>query len=221
LKTEEEFKAFIGHVCDRPNMYAPRGNFEGIAAFIHGWATGGEVAVFDRPLWRYICLKLGFPTNYLWSSVIKNATKTSEEAIALTKTLFLEFLELKDQMTPEELDQHAFKTKLVKEEGAPEKIFRKFDRALLRGKQSEIEQYLIPHENAHVLWQGAYPTDVSATLNDMANNQPIRRVYESEDNSTVRIIAAGWPFEIEIKLIGNNWKIDAKDIIKIRSKNKA
>ena len=54
----------------------------------------------------------------------------------------------------------------------------------------------------------------------MALNQPIKKIYESEDKRLIKIISSGWPFPIEMNYLDGKWKVDASNIIELRLQNK-
>lgn len=206
----------IEQVCSRPNMYTLRGTFDEIAAYVMGYAHGdphtplsGEAGVLFN---RFVNLKLYFPSNFLWSASIKRSAHSDKEAIELFRSLVLEFSALKDTMSEEALLLHAAATSEYTE-GDAEKTFRKFDKALLTGDRTKIEPLIEKHPDAAVLWTGAYPGGVAAQLGTISENQPIRKVYTSADGKNIRLLAPGWPFEIEMSFDNGIWKINASPII--------
>ena len=54
----------------------------------------------------------------------------------------------------------------------------------------------------------------------VALNQPIKKIYESEDKRLIKIISSGWPFPIEMNYLDGKWKVDASNIIELRLQNK-
>ena len=76
------------------------------------------------------------------------------------------------------------------------------------------------HKDASVLWAGAYPNDIRMLLDEVALNQPIKKIYESEDKRLIKIISSGWPFPIEMNYLDGKWKVDASNIIELRLQNK-
>ncbi|MCC7454566.1 MAG: hypothetical protein IT222_10400 [Crocinitomix sp.] len=200
-------------------MYTLGGTYNETAAYITGFAAGTQSPIDDRTFDRFVCLKNSFPTNYVWTYVIKECTKNDNEAIILMMNTILEFIELKNTMTEEELIHFAFE-KSKTEEGEVEIAFRKFDSALLKGDKGIIESLILENENAEILWKGEYPKDVALKLDEISSSQPIKKIPVSDDGNKVKIIASGWPFPIEMIFINGNWLINADNIIALRMKNK-
>ncbi len=200
-------------------MYTLGGTYNETAAYISGLSAGTDAPINDRNFDRFVCLKNAFPTNYVWTHVIKECSKDDDEAIALMMITILEFIELKKTMTEEEIMRFAFE-KSKSDEGEVEKLFRKFDRALLIGDKAIIESLILANENAEILWAGEYPQDVAVKLEEISSNQPLKKIPVSEDGTKIKIIASGWPFPIGMYFLNGEWRIDADNIIALRMKNK-
>ncbi|CAM1340933.1 conserved hypothetical protein [Tenacibaculum amylolyticum] len=201
-------------------MFTLGGTFNEIAAFIMGYSSGNTTPISDRTFDQFVCLKNSFPTNYVWTYVIKESTKDDDEAISLMEKTIIEFITLKKTMTDEELFQHVMKNSLV-EEGEAERIFRAFDQALLTGDKETIESLITECNGAEILWSDSYPKDVAAKLNEISSNQPIKRIPISEDGDRIKIIAQGWPFGIEMRLVNGCWKVNPDKIVELRKTNKS
>jgi len=104
-------------------------------------------------------------------------------------------------------------------EGAAEKTFRKFDTALLNGEKKIIQNLILYHKDAKILWSGSYPKSAASKLNEISSNQPIKSIPILEDGKIVKIIAQGWPFAIEMNSKNGKWKINADKIIELRKAN--
>ena len=201
-------------------MYCFESTFNEISAFINGYSFAKKTPISGTDFHRFVCLKNSFPTNYIWTYVIKTCAKNDEEAILIMKNTILEFCELKNRMSEDEIMQFALNNADVKE-GEPEKVFREFNNALLTGNKTTIQSLIIDNDKAKILWNGKYPDSVAEKLNVLSNNQPIKRINESEDGKLVEIIASGWPFPIELLLKNDKWKVNAEKIIELRNKNKS
>ena len=200
-------------------MYTLGGSFNETAAFIAGYSAGNETPIHNRTFDRFVCLKNSFPTNYVWTYVIKECSKDDHEAIALMEKTILEFIELEDTMTEEELMQFAIESH-KSEESEAEKIFRTFDKALLNGNKKIVQSLIIENEDAEILWSESYPEDVATTLHEVSLSQPIKSIPISEDGNMLKIIAQGWPFPIEMNFQNGHWKVNAENIIELRKGNK-
>jgi hypothetical protein len=103
MEQKLSFRELIAHLCHRPNMHTLEGSFIEVAAFINGYTFQNDTPISGRLFSRYVCLKNSFPSNYVWPYVIKHCTKNDAEALSLTKAIILEFIELKEQLTEDEL----------------------------------------------------------------------------------------------------------------------
>tara|TARA_R110002050_G_C8742987_1_gene498258 strand:+ start:62 stop:736 length:675 start_codon:yes stop_codon:yes gene_type:complete len=213
------FKEFIEHICQRPRMYTLGGTFNETAAFIMGYSSGNTTPISDRVFGQFVCLKNSFPTNYVWTYVIKECTKDDDEAISLMEKTIIEFITLKKTMTDDELIQRVIESSVI-EEGETEKIFRTFEQALLAGDKETIQSLIIECNGAEILWSGSYPKDVATKLSEISSNQPIRQIPISEDGNRIKIIAQGWPFAIEMSLVDGDWKVNPEKIIELRKSKK-
>lgn len=215
--SESDFKAFVASICKRLTMYTLSGSFKEVAACISGYEHATSHKLFGAPntltFSGFVCRKLSFPRNYFWTAVIQSATKSDEEAIAKTASLITEFLDLKTAYSNDEIIAFALRTAEKPTNGEPEKIYRLLSQAILRGDQKVIEPLIQAHERAAVLWRGAYSSGVVEQLEATSNEQPIRRIYESEDGGKVRLLTAGLPFQMEVDLINGEWKVNAEPII--------
>ncbi|MGB1039800.1 MAG: hypothetical protein ACPGVD_02920 [Flavobacteriales bacterium] len=219
MEKERTFPEFIEHLCFRPKMYCLEGTFNEVSAYITGYSSAKKTPISCGTSFnRFVCLKNSFPTNYFWTYVIKTCSENDEERIMNMKNTILEFIELSNQLSEEELMQFAINNADVKE-GEPEKIFREFDNALLLGNKKTIQSLILKNDKADILWNGKYPNSVAEKLNELSDNQPIKRIKESEDGKSVEIIAAGWPFSIELLLKNDEWKVNADKIIELKTKN--
>lgn len=219
MQANSSFIDFIKHICSRPRLYTLGGTYIETAAYISGFSAGTESPINDRTFDRFVCLKNSFSTNYAWPYVFKECAEDDNEAISLMMNTILEFIELKNTMTEDELLRFAIENS-KSDEGEAERVFRKFDSALLKGDKAIIESLILENENAEILWAGEYPEDVAVKLNEISSSQPLKKIQVSEDGNKVKIIAGGWPFPIEMNFINGEWRINADNIITLRMQNK-
>jgi hypothetical protein len=219
MKQKIPFKKLVQYVCKRPGMYTPTGSFYEVFSFFLGYIEGNKDTPISGESWSvfnsYTCIKNGFPTKYICSYVFDSFGKNDEESIKLMEETILEFTKLKEIMSLKEILSYA-KTNFQYEEGEVESIFRKFDKALLEGDKKIIKSLIEKHENANILWKGSYPSDITKELGQISNGQPIKKIYESEDKTQIKLITVDFPFPIEMNLKNGSWKINAKDIIELR-----
>jgi len=218
MKEEISFEKLLNHICSRPGMWTPKGTFDEVYSLILGYSMGKDDTPISGNDWKvfnkYVCIKYGFPTKYVANYVFENCVENDEEAIQLLEKTILEFGDLKQRMTNEEIFEYAV-SNFKHEEGEPERIFRIFDKALLEGDEKTIKSLIEEHEHQSILWKGAYPEDVAISLDQISSGQPIKRIYESEDKTKVKLITADFPFPIEMNYKNGNWKIDATKIIEL------
>lgn len=199
-------------------MYCLGNSFNEVSAFINGYTSAKKTPISGTDFHRFVCLKNSFPTNYVWTYVIKTCSKNDEEAISTMEKTILEFCELKNRMSEDELMQFAIDNAKTNE-GEPEKIFREFDNALLNGDKEVIQSLILDNEKAELLWIGKYPKSVAEQLSELSDGQSIKRIYESENGQNIKILTSGWPFPIEMIMENGEWKINADRIIELRTKN--
>ena len=219
MKKEISFKELLNHICLRPGMYVPNGTFSGVYSFIMGYTMGKENTPLSGENWKtfnnYGCIKFGFPTKYVVSYVFESCAENDEESIKLFQETVNEFVELRNKMTSDEILEYASK-KIKYEEGEPEKVFRIFGNALLIGDKQIIRPLIEEHENQNVLWKKTYPEDVGKLLNQISEGQSLKRIYESENNTKIKLLTADFPFPFEMNFKEGKWKIDATPIIDLR-----
>ncbi|WP_452231292.1 hypothetical protein [Lacinutrix sp. MEBiC02595] len=218
MEKERTFSEFIEHLCYRPKMYCLEGSFNEVSAYIQGYCFAKETPISGTKFNRFVCLKNSLPTNYIWTYVIKTCSKNDKDGISNIKETILEFIELSNRMNEEELLQFAVDNANTKE-GEPEKVFRKFENALLVGNKKIIQSLILDNDKADLLWKGKYPSSVTEKLNKLSENQPIKRIKESENGKSVELVSSGFPFTIELILKNNEWKVNADKIIKLRTEN--
>jgi hypothetical protein len=200
-------------------MFTLGGTYNEIVAFIRGYSSASNSPLSERDFDRFVCLKNSFPTNYVWDYVIKECSRNEKEAISNLKDTILEFIELKKTLSEEEIMRFAIESS-NSEETEAERVFRKFDNALLTGNKEIIQSLIIENEQAEILWSGSYPEDVASILIEASESQPLKSIPLSENGNKVKIIAPGWPFPIFMKLNEDKWLIEADKIIALRMSNK-
>jgi hypothetical protein len=221
MEQKKSFSDFITSICKRPSMFTLGGSYNEIVAYISGYIDSKNTAL-SKSNWlifnKYVCLKFSFPTNYDSFYVIKESANDDKVAIKLLEETILEFIDLRVNLSESKLYKYAIDT-CTYNEALPEKICRQFNEALLNGNKEAIISVIIENENAAILWNGKYPTDIAKMLLEISSNQPIRRIYESENGNQIKLLTTEYPFPIEMNCIDGIWKINASDIIGIRMNN--
>lgn len=216
MNNDESFTDFVESICRRPSMYVCGGSFYEVCAYVSGYAhaspdcplSGEGSTVFSK----FVCAAFRFPSKYIWPYVIQECCSSDEEATERLRALLVEFAERTKTESHEDIVHGMLSRTDVQEEGAPEKIWRRFSRAILRGKKAEIEPLIQEHPNADVLWTGTYPADVAPLLNEIAESYPVGRISGSEAEGNVTIISPDFG-PIGLQLVGGDWRVDATKII--------
>lgn len=98
----------------------------------------------------------------------------------------------------------------------PEETYRSFMVANLSGDESAIRPLILDHDDAHILWQGAYPAEVATLLSEQYRAMEITRVESSADGNRVEVRSSAVPIVIAVVQVDGNWKVDAGPIIELR-----
>ncbi len=98
----------------------------------------------------------------------------------------------------------------------PEEAYRNFMIANLTGDESSIRPLILEHEDANVLWQGAYPAEVTTLLSQQYRSMEISRIKSSDDGRRVELQSSAVPMLISVVQLDGSWKIDAGPIIEFR-----
>jgi hypothetical protein len=222
---EISFIELIRNICKEPHKYGG-GSVKEMLSYIEDYKLRNVTPISGRVFDRYLCIRNSFPENYVWTYVISECPKNEEDAIRMIEENIMDFLQLKERMSDDELIQYAreqltqnAREQLI-EEGEPEKVFRQFDIALLLADESLIRELIEEHLDAKILWAKPYPREVLFQLCEIAARNRIKSLPISEDGNRVKIIAAGWPFPIEMSFRDGRWKINAEKIIQLRLANK-
>jgi hypothetical protein len=101
----------------------------------------------------------------------------------------------------------------------PEAAYRRFMLANLTGDEQAIRPLIVDHEDADILWQGAFPKDVAALLAEQYRKMEITRVtLPGQDGESDRVLlqSSASPIPLTVVKSGGKWKLDASPIIKVR-----
>jgi hypothetical protein len=97
----------------------------------------------------------------------------------------------------------------------PEETYRRFMIANLSGDESVIRPLILDHEDAEVLWKGAYPSNVAALLHEQYRVMEISRVGTSNADCVV-LQSGAVPMLITVVQVNGDWKVNAEPIIQFR-----
>lgn len=98
----------------------------------------------------------------------------------------------------------------------PEETYRSFMIANLTGDESAIRPLILDHDDAHILWQGAYPAEVATLLSEQYRAMEVSRVKSSDDGNRVELQSSAVPMSIAVTQVNGSWKVDAGPIIEFR-----
>jgi hypothetical protein len=216
MNDNETFTDFVDHICRRPQMYVRGGSFFEVCAYVSGYAhaspdcpLGGEGRTAFN---EFVCAAFRFPSKYVWSFVIKECCSDDHQAIERLRELLIEFAERSETESYRTIVEDMLSRTSDQEEGEPEKTWRRFSSAILRGRREEIAPLLQEHADADILWAGAYPDDVAPLLDDIAKFYPVTRISGSEAEGSVTVITPDFG-PVGLKLVDGTWRVDAAKII--------
>ena len=219
MEKERTFLEFIEQICERPSMYCGKSSFESISAYINGYISAKKTPISGIDFDQFVCLKNSIPAGVLWSVVIENCTTNDKQAIATTKSTIIEFINLKNKLSKNELMQYAIDFANINE-AEPEKTLRKFDNAFSKKDIETLEHLIIDKQKTEDLLKGEYPDTFfieRLTRSDLYNKS-IKRIYESENGRKIEFLISGWSFPVEIVFKKSKWKINASRIIELIDK---
>ena len=221
MPTLQEFSELVVNVCKRRHMYVSGGSFYEVCAYLQRFAA----AMDPYPLGHdhrtsfnvFVNTRLGYPQKLAWPCVVKTATPTDEQAIDLLRDLLSEYT---DALRNDRLSELIAETQAeceAHQENPSEPVicWRQFCHALHRADQDVLERLMLPHEHASVLWQSAYPDDVTPLMDQIAESYAIPVVSLSEDGSASEIMSPDFGI-LRLERIDGQWRIDAEPIIRCR-----
>lgn len=220
MDSTDRFIELVDCPCTRSGMYV-RGDerFYGVCAYLQGYAHGSPDTPISGAGYRafndFVCATFRFPDKYIWEYVIRTCSRTDYEALGRLMNLLTEFARRTRTEPYEKLIEEARAKVVDYHEGEPEQTWRRFSLALLRGERAEIEPLIMPHPNAAILWQAAYPEDVAELLDEIAESYPVTRISGDEADGHVIIMTADFG-PMNLKRTGETWQVDASEIIRIR-----
>jgi hypothetical protein len=210
------FIELVSHLCSRRGMYVQGGTFYEVCAYLSGYSHASPDCPLSGKGWvafnSYVCVTFRFPSKYAWPFVLKQCTRDDEEAAARLQHLLLDFVEMTKTKSHEEILRDAMSTASGQDEGEPIKAWRRFSRAIHRGKKEEIEPLIQDNPDADVLWSAAYPDDVAPLLDQIQESYMMNLISGSEEDGEVIIITPDFG-TVGVKCIGGSWRVDASKVI--------
>jgi hypothetical protein len=224
MNYNETFTDLVESICRRRSMYVCGGSFYEVCAYVSGYAHASSDCPLSGDGWRafneFVCAAFRFPNNYMWSYVIKTSCPDEEQASERLRKLLTEFAERTKTQSHAEIVADMISRTQDREEGEPEKTWREFFRAVLGGNRTEIEPLIQEHPDAAVLWAGAYPDDAAYMLNQIAKSYPVTRISGLDADGSVTVITPDFG-PVNVKLIGDRWRVDATKVIESWKANRA
>jgi hypothetical protein len=215
MNETDHFIELVNHLCRRRAMYVPGGTFYEVCAYLTGYARATPDTPISGDGWAafngFVCATFGFPGKYIWPYVLKQCTRDDDEATERLRALLTKFAEMAPTMSAEEI-VHEASSRGNRQEGEPERAWRRFSRAIHRGRREEIEPLIQDHPDADVLWSAPYPEDVAPLLDDIQESYMISPISGSEERGEVTIITPDFG-PVGVKRIGGSWRIDASKVI--------
>ncbi|MBN2578936.1 MAG: hypothetical protein JXB10_08090 [Pirellulales bacterium] len=128
------------------------------------------------------------------------------------QNLVAEFFEKTKNQSYEQIIQERISWVQSQEASEPETAWRRFSHALHFRNGDEIENLILEHTEAAILWSGTNCPGVEILLNHFGEEYFMSRISESGDEGEATFIT---PFygPIVMKKIEGNWKIDASKLI--------
>ncbi len=204
-------------------MYVCGGSFYEVCAYLYGYAHASPDSPLSGDGMRFfndlVCAVCRFPNNYVWPYVLKECSRDDDDAIERLRSLLVEYVERTKTESPDEIVRDMMGRESSQEEGEPEKAWRRFSRALYRGRREEIEPLILEHPDAEILWEGAYPDDVVPLLDEIAEAYSVSQVSGSEEDGNVMIITPDFG-PMPVQRVEGSWRIDATKIINCRKANR-
>lgn len=212
----ETFAEFVEHICRRPRMYVCGGSFYEVCAYIAGYAhastdcplSGEGFGAFNA----FVCAAFRFPSKYAWPYVIHKCCRDDDEATEQLRVLLIEFVNRTKTESHRDIIEEMLSRRSDREEGEPEKAWRRFYSAVLRGRREDIEPLIQDHPDMHVLSAGACPSDVASLLDGIAESYPVQRIAGSDNEGNATVMTPDFG-PVKVKLIRGTWRVDATKII--------
>lgn len=220
MDATDRFIELLECLCTRSGMYVNGDEpFYEVCAYVNGYAYGTQGSPISGERYRafsnLVCATFRFPDKYVWPYVIRTCSRDDNEALQKLQSLLTEFAVRTRTEPAETLIEEARARVVEYHEGEPEQVWRRLSNALLRGQRAEIEPLILPHPDAAILWQGAYPQDVAESLEELAERDPVTRIVGDEAEGHVIVMSADFG-PVHVKLNGGTWWVDASEIIRIR-----
>lgn len=221
MRTLDDFIELAENICKRRQIYVCGRSFYEVCAYLHGYAAAMDQDPFGvdhrTSFGTFVATRLGFPQKLDWPYVLRTASRDDDHAIQQLRDLLSEYAEALRNASVGELMAKANAELLERERNPPEQVvcWRKFSRALHRGDKATLQQLIIDHKDASVLWEVACPDDVAPLMDQIAESYAIPVLSESSDGTVSEIMSPDFG-PIRLERIDDQWRIDAEPMINCR-----
>jgi len=221
LDSIDEFIEMVENLCKRPSMFCCDGSFLEACAFLTGYNFASDNCPLSgdgrQAFNDCVCKFYRFPRNYIWPYVMKVCNSNDDEALEALRNLLVDFCDKTRTLSYAEIFETIEPRVLEDENTEPEEVTRKLLGALLTGQRDEIEPLILEHQDAEILWQGAYPSDVASQLDEISNSYPVARISGLSSEGEVKLMTGDFPFPLAVKQIEGQWRVDASEVISMRN----
>jgi hypothetical protein len=200
-------------------MFVVVGTFYEVCAYIQGYSHASPDCPLSGEAWKdfneFVCATYRFPQKYYWPYVIKQCSVDDDDATARLHRLLTEFAEKTKTQPRRKIAEDALAQAWGHEESEPVKAWRKFSRAIFRGKREDIEPLIQDHPDADILWSFSNSEDsedVAAALDQIQERYLMRTISGSEKDGEVIIITPDLG-PVQVKRIAGRWRVDASKLI--------
>lgn len=212
----------IEGVCKRPRMYTLDGTFGEVSALLTGTVLNAVDAAERETVHEvfnyFVTSQLLVPSKFWWTGAIRSIATDDEDAIQRVGQLFRKFIELRLTHTLGEIRAEAASHVANYKESEPAAVWRRFMAARFHANQSEIESLILPHPDAHYLWDGGgAPPGIAEQLISISDMGIVSIIAGSVESGRVTLMAELG--KIDAQLIDGDWRIDATRIIEIDKAN--
>jgi len=216
MSDTEYLLQFIDGVCKHPRMYTLNGSFGEVSALLSGTVLYGVGAherktvcdVFND----FVTSQLLVPSKFWWIVAIREIATDDNDAIQRVGQSFSEFVRLRMHCTLDEIRLDGEKRIANYKESEPAAMWRRFMAARFHANQSEIESLILPHPDAHCLWDDVEtPPGFAEQLISISDLGVVPIVAGSIESGRVTLLTEMG--RIDVRLLDGDWRIDATQII--------
>ena len=213
---------FIESVCKRPRMYTLNGTFGEVSALLTGTVLNGVHSDQRDPVHSvfnyFVTSSLFVPSKFAWTWAIRSTATSDDDAIQRVGELFSEFVRMRVDQTLEEIRAVAENRVANYKESEPAAVWRRFMAARFHANRVEIESSILPHPDAHYLWDGGgAPPEIAEQLVSISDVGIVSIIAGTPESGHVTLMTELG--KIEAELVDGDWRVDVSRIIEIDKRN--